>query len=53
MRGQFRDIVEQLQLRFDTRAQERQAAYIGTVSGRRNDVLGFDLPRVAIPRPEP
>jgi hypothetical protein len=49
MRGQFRDIVEQLQLRRDTRAQERQAVYIGAVSSCRNDVLGFDSPRVAIP----
>jgi hypothetical protein len=49
MRGQFRDVVKQLQLRFDTRAHERQAAYVGAVSSCRNDVLGFDSPGVAIP----
>src|SRR5260370_348833 len=49
MRGQFRDIVEQLQLQCDTHAQERKAAYIGAVSSRRNDVHGFDSPRLAIP----
>jgi hypothetical protein len=53
MRGQFRDIVEHLQLRCDTRAQQRKAPYINAVSGRRNDVLGFDSPHLAIPRREP
>src|SRR5215472_8683954 len=53
VRGQFRSIVEQLQLRCDTLVQERQAAHIGAVSGRRDDVLGFDSPRRAIPRLEP
>ena len=53
MGRQFQDIAEQPQLRCDTRAQERQATYIGAVSGRRNYVPGFDSLFVAVPRPEP
>src|SRR5215470_10216524 len=51
--GQFWNIVDQLQMRGDTLIQERQAAYIGAISSRRNDVLGFNSPLVAIPRFEP
>src|SRR5215470_6402489 len=53
VRGQFRNIVDQLQMRGDILIQERQAAYIGAISSRRNDVLGFDSPLIAIPRLEP
>src|SRR5262252_3239742 len=53
VRGQFWNIVDQLQIRCDTLVQKRQAAYIGAISSRRNDVLGFNSPLVAIHRLEP